>query len=56
MVGALYWRFWQLPDGASLGDPAIAALSKTGNAASGDAMLQAPEPSALESILAASAG
>jgi hypothetical protein len=37
LVDALYWRFWQLSDGATLGDPAVVNVAKAASkAASGD--------------------
>lgn len=44
LVDALYWRFWQLSDGASLGDAAVAnvAAAAADGAASGDQEMLKP--------------
>lgn len=47
LVDALYWRFWQISDGATLGDPVIVQLAATAEAAATGATSAGTAPAIL---------
>ena len=50
LVDALYWRFWQISDGATLGDPAIVQLATNGGTAPD--ILRPSQTAEIEDLLA----